>query len=166
MMRSIVGQTTPEGNITRGTSSPVKPRGRHRVRGRRFFLFFFLFLLLGWEEDAAKSSSSALSSASSLLTCWGERRPTGTSASAKNSLSNTCLRFSRFLSFSSSSCFFSDKYCSRRNRRGGAVDVVVAAQHRHHQSPAECRTVRSLRCGPGSKKTARPHPPEWRLLCP
>ena len=52
---------------------------------------------------------------------------------------------------------------------GGAVDAVVAAQRRHHQERSVSRgvphgAVTPLR--PGVKETARPHPREWRLLCP
>ena len=60
-----------------------------------------------------------------------------------------------FLSFSSSSCFFNDKFCSRRNRR--VVPSTPSSKRSagttwRGASPAECRTVRSLRCGPGSKR--------------
>ena len=76
MMRSILGLTTPEGNITRGTSSPVKRAlqanhcrcrrrarpGREEVRGVRLFLLFFLFRL-DEEDELLRRSSIAFMSA-------------------------------------------------------------------------------------------------------
>ena len=52
---------------------------------------------------------------------------------------------------------------------GGAVDTVVTAQRRHHLERSVSRgvphgAVTPLR--PGVKETTRPHPREWRLLCP
>ena len=60
-----------------------------------------------------------------------------------------------FLSFSSSCFFFNDKFCSRRNRRvvpSTPSSPRSAGTTWRGASPAECRTVRSLRCGPGSKR--------------
>ena len=80
----------------------------------------------------------------------------GRAMSAMNSAFTTFRCSRHFLSFSSSSCFFfSDKFCSRRNRRvvpSTLSSPRSAGTTRRGVSPAECRTVRSLRFGPGSKR--------------
>ena len=76
--------------------------------------------------------------------------------SATNSALSTFCRSRHFLSFSSSSLDFCSFRFSRRRK-----ETVVAstssppardATTRRGASPAECRTVRSLRCGPGSRR--------------
>ena len=140
MMQSILGLATPEGNITRGTSSPVKPPlqadhcrcrrrarpGREEVRGVRFFLLFFLFLLL-----LRSRRSSACSRAAAACCC--------------TSLSATFFACS--FAFSSSSCFFfNNKFCSRRNRR--VVPSTPSSRRAAPAPPGEERPPRSAaRCG-------------------
>ena len=141
-----------------------------------FFLFFFFFLLEGARRRAERSRlrrCSSIWSFTTLSSSWSERRTNGTrrrvssswdtarcraSSSSNFSSRFTFCAFFSFssLSFSSSSCFFfNDKFCSRRNRRvvkSTPSSPRSAGTTRRGASPAECRTVRSLRCGPGSKR--------------
>ena len=163
MMQSILGLATQEGNITRGTSSPVKPAlqadhcrsrrrarpGREEVQGVRFFLLLFLFLLL-----LRSRRSRACSRAAAACCC--------------SSLSATFFACSLSSSSSSSCFFFNNKFCSRRNRR--VVPSTPSSPRRagttwRGASPAECRTVAVTPLRPWGQRDYPAAPPGSGGFC-
>ena len=151
-MRSILGQTTPEGNITRGTSSPVKQAlqanhcrcrrrarpGREEVRGVRLFLLFFLFRLD--EEDALLRRSCS----SSARSCAHHGSLFASSRSAFSCASFFFLAFS--FSFSSSSLFLSST--ARQTRKRCAVNAVATSKHRDSKERTRGSHVTDRGCLP------------------
>ena len=113
------------------------PRPQEELRGSRFFLLFFLFFLSGGRPIHCRhaASSPAFIGAPPLTRRSSSRMRTACSSA---SFAFVHLRFSRRRKETVVPSTLSSP-CSARTTRRGA-------------SPAECRTVRSLRCGSGSER--------------
>ena len=149
-----MGLTTPEGNITRGTSSQVKPAlqanhcrcrrraqpGREEVRGVRLFLLFFLFRLD--EEDALLRRACSSMTIMSLRCCAHHGSLFASSRSAFSCASFFFLAFS--FSFSSFSLFLSST--ARRTRKESAVPST--SEHRHSKERTRGSHVTDRGCLP------------------
>ena len=107
-------------------------------------------------ERSRLRRSRSFWSFTTLSSSWSERRSNGTRRKVSSSRVTARHLASSSFNFSSSSCFFfCNKFCSRRNRRvvpSTPSSPRSAGTTRRGASPAECRTVRSLRCGPGSRR--------------
>ena len=162
MMPSILGPKPTEGN-TRDKYTIVDQQ-------RHVLLLLLLFLLFFRPEEeeaeevpgAAESIASHRSSSSRILLSWRGVRP-GVFSKATNSAQTNLRRTFHFLraSFASSSLFTCSSFvaasdCVRRKARVAESTPSPAAPARDgvtscgRLSSEECRTVRSLLCGPGS----------------